>query len=228
MHVIPISKIPTGVKIAYEDGFDELGRRIISYYSKCNKPDLEPHLQMLQKREDLVVVEIGVWKGDNAERLCEELDIKKMYLIDPYDKYEEWDFPNANNDISKAETEARDKLSEYDFITWIRDHSDNAVTEIEDEIDYVYIDGNHSYDFVKSDLDNYYELLADDGVIAGDDIHFSGVAQAVSEFAVERNLQPHFEKEFPDWYFINNRRPDPSVDYMFTPEDVHAALSERY
>ncbi|MFB6186102.1 MAG: class I SAM-dependent methyltransferase [Halobacteriaceae archaeon] len=226
-HMIPIKKLPTAIEIARRDGLRQLGKKIASYYAPNRKPKIEPHLQMLQGREDLVVAEIGVWRGNNARRLCEILDIEKLYLIDPYDKYDEWDFPHAHEDISHAENEARDKLSEYDCVTWIKDYSDEAAKQIECNLDYVYVDGNHSYEFVKSDLELYYDLLAEDGIIAGDDIHFSGVALAVSEFAVGQDLQPHFEKLCSDWYFIKGMERRPSQDYIFTPENVYETLSER-
>lgn len=91
----------------------------------------------------------------------------------------------------------------------------------------MYIDGNHSYEYVKSDLNDYYDLLSDNGVIAGDDIHWSGVAQAVVEFAVENSLQPHFEKHSSDWYFIKNKQTDPTIDYKHTPENVYKTLYGR-
>ena len=225
--MIPINKIPTAIEIARRDGLQQLGKSIASYYSSNPTSEVEPHLQMLQEQEELIIAEIGVWKGDNAQRLCEILDIEKMYLIDPYNKYEDWDFPHAHDNISQAEKEARKKLNDYEFITWLKDYSDDAAEKIEEELDYVYVDGNHSYDFVKSDLRNYYELLSDNGIIAGDDIHFSGVALAVSEFAVEHNLQPHFEVSHPDWYFIKGKEPDPSLDYIYTPENVYDTLSEK-
>ena len=219
-----LKKVLIAIRIARDDGFRQLGKRTASYFAQKKEP--EPHLQLLQQRDDLTVAEVGVWKGDNAQRLCEILDISKLYLIDPYDEYDEYSEAKSNAErLSRAEMEARRKLAEYPFITWITDYSDSAIEKIDDRLDYIYIDGNHSYEFVKADIENYYELLADDGIIAGDDIHFTGVAQAVSEFAVERNLQPHIEFGSPDWYFIKNREMDPSVEYMHTPEDVYDTIS---
>lgn len=230
--MIPIRKAPTAIQILRKEGFRGLGRCIASYYAPnkqqdptSNRKHLEPHLQMLKQREDLVVAEIGVWKGENAERICELLDVRKIYLIDPYDEYEEYN--EGKSDISRltnAESEAHNRLKGYSYIEWIKDYSTKAVEKIDDELDYIYIDGNHAYKFVKSDIVNYYELLSEDGILAGDDIHFSGVAQAVSEFAVENNIQPHFEKISPDWYFINNHNMNPSFEYKHTPEDVDSTI----
>lgn len=41
--------------------------------------------------ENLVGAEIGVFKGENAKRLLDYLDIDKLYLIDPYGGFEDYD-----------------------------------------------------------------------------------------------------------------------------------------
>lgn len=220
LSVIPFEKLPIAINIAREEGIEELARSVVSYYTTDS--NVEPHLQMLQQREDLVVAEIGVWKGDNAERLCNLLDIEKLYLIDPYDEYEEYKENKSETiKLQKAHSEAKHKLNKYSFVNWIKDYSDQAIQEISEDLDYVYVDGNHSYDYVKEDLENYFEILSNDGILAGDDIHYSGVAQAVTEFAIEHDLQPHFERNTPDWYFIKNQTIGPLREYRYTPENVH-------
>ena len=55
--------------------------------------------------------------------------------------------------------------------------------------DLVYIDGTHQYAAVKRDLQMYWQLLSDDGVLLGDDyLAWPGVTQAANEFANENNL----------------------------------------
>jgi predicted O-methyltransferase YrrM len=59
--------------------------------------------------------------------------------------------------------------------------------------DFIYIDGNHSYDAVKDDLTKWYPKLKKGGLIAGDDYsklaeeklfnYNFGVKRAVDEFA---------------------------------------------
>ena len=56
-----------------------------------------------------------------------------------------------------------------DRIHIIREFSSKAISQIPDQIDFLYIDGNHSYPFVKQDLELYYPKLKSTGYILGDD-----------------------------------------------------------
>jgi hypothetical protein len=56
-----------------------------------------------------------------------------------------------------------------DRIHVIREFSSKAISQIPDQIDFLYIDGNHSYRFVKQDLELYYPKLKSTGYILGDD-----------------------------------------------------------
>lgn len=166
----------------------------------------EKHIQRLQEQEDLVIAEIGVAWGENAERLLSKLDVEEMYLIDPYEAYAEYDSDRSNiEEMRFAKKEAHQRLDSHANINWIEKFSDEAVTEIDRELDYVYIDGNHDYRFVKNDMENYYPLLKAGGILAGHDMDWSGVSQAFVEFAVENDLQPHLERYHPDWYFVKGQ-----------------------
>jgi hypothetical protein len=56
--------------------------------------------------------------------------------------------------------------------------------------DVVYIDAAHEYEPVLRDLRLYWKLLADDGVLVGDDyIGWAGVTRAANEFAAELKTQ---------------------------------------
>jgi hypothetical protein len=61
--------------------------------------------------------------------------------------------------------------------------------------DFIYIDGNHLYPFVKQDLDLYWPKVKHGGYLAGDDYGVegwwgNGVQIAVDEFAQEQSLSP--------------------------------------
>ena len=45
---------------------------------------------------------------------------------------------------------------------------------IEQQFDAVFIDGNHSYEYVKKDLENYWHKVRDGGIIAMHDVNFEG------------------------------------------------------
>jgi predicted O-methyltransferase YrrM len=54
--------------------------------------------------------------------------------------------------------------------------------------DLIYIDASHEYEDVIDDLEAYFPLLSDKGIIFGDDYGWSGVKQAVDEFVVKNQL----------------------------------------
>lgn len=70
-----------------------------------------------------------------------------------------------------------------------REASADAVSAFPDEyFDWVYLDGNHQYDFVKNDLESFCRKTKSNGLIAGDDYgrrNWPGVTQAVDEFVAE-------------------------------------------
>lgn len=58
------------------------------------------------------------------------------------------------------------------------------------QFDLIYIDAAHEYKPAKRDIEAYYDLLADDGLLIGDDyINWPGVTQAADEFVAERRLR---------------------------------------
>lgn len=171
-----------------------------------------PFERLAIKGEELTGCEIGVYKGNHSESLLKSSSIKKLYLIDPYDMYDSYVEGHAHYGVdqvplSEAQKEAIDRLSEFcDKIVWLNLTSDVACKKITEQLDFVYIDGNHAYDFVKADIENYYPLLKSGGILGGHDFYngycgeHDGVVKAVSEFAVNNNLA--LKVELPDWWVV--------------------------
>ena len=68
----------------------------------------------------------------------------------------------------------------------IQDRSDNAIKQFLDKgyrgkVDFIFIDGDHSYEGAKSDVVNYLPLLADGGVMCGHDYQYEPLRRAVDE-----------------------------------------------
>ena len=145
------------------------------------------------------VIEIGCAAGNNALNVLKNLNITEYIIIDPYDKYED-DYDDYDRGrLIAMRKEAESKLSSYsDKITWIYDYSDKAFSQISGKIDFIYIDGNHSYEYVQSDLENYSNLLADTFVFGGHDIDQPGVTRAFIEF-ISKNKYGSYRIHDPDW-----------------------------
>jgi len=157
-------------------------------------------------KSELMGVEIGVYGGENVKSILKILPIKKIYLIDPYEKYENYKEDALNN----VEQKAHKKLIKYkEKIIWIKKRSIDALKDIPNELDFVYIDGNHSYNFVKKDMKEYYKKLKIGGVLAGHDIENGielndGVTRAFVEFVSENHLKPYIL--YPDWWIVKGEK----------------------
>ena len=164
----------------------------------------------LKGKKDLIGVEIGVFEADHALSLLENLDIKKLYLVDPYEMYDDYDEGNKHygvdqSPLNKAKEIAHKKLELYrDKIIWIEKYSNDAVVDIPSNLDFVYIDGNHQEEYVYIDIANYIKKIQG-GVIGGHDFYngfqrdHDGVIKAVTKYSFENNLE--LQVELPDWWF---------------------------
>jgi predicted O-methyltransferase YrrM len=56
--------------------------------------------------------------------------------------------------------------------------------------DLVFIDGDHSYEGCRRDIEAYRKLIAPGGILAGHDYHWPGVQQAVDELLTDVVLGP--------------------------------------
>lgn len=103
--------------------------------------------------------------------------------------------------------QAKRKIQHFeDKITFIRKKSEDAVGHVPDNLDFVYIDGNHAYEFVKRDIKLYYPKLKRGGVLGGDnfDSIYPGVARAVLEFTDKHHLTIHGARSDAsyEWWII--------------------------
>jgi len=121
--------------------------------------------------ENGVFVEIGTHSGDFAQHILSCSSNSKLYCIDPYISYNEYDDAINNITGDKLYFDTRNKLKSLygDRVIFIRKFSEEAVNDIPDEIDFLYIDGNHRYKYVQKDLELYYQKVKKNCYIIGDD-----------------------------------------------------------
>ena len=144
-----------------------------------------------------------MWLGDNALNILKNLpNLKKLILIDPYLPYVDGDINNKTVTVPPRAEVAAQKLAKYaDKLEWRFFKSlDAAKLFHAEELDFVYIDGDHTYENVKAELDAYWPLIKRGGVMGGHDINFYGVMRAVGEFAQENQLHPRTDEQ--DWWIV--------------------------
>src|SRR4029079_14200850 len=79
-----------------------------------------------------------------------------------------------------------------DVITPLPTTSDNAAIILRSlgaQFDMVYVDAAHEYDAAKRDIENYYNLLADNGLLIVDDyMVWEGPTRSANEAAKQHNI----------------------------------------
>lgn len=145
-------------------------------------------VELILKNKYKIGAEIGTADGKNAFPLLSNTNIK-LFCVDPYIKYNEYtNDTKANQDIlCKLKEKAYCILQPYfdnKRCIHIEDTSKNACRQIEDEsLDFVFIDANHDYKFVKEDIKIWKPKVKKGGLISGHDYcsDFPGTIKAVNE-----------------------------------------------
>ena len=165
-------------------------------------PKNDPRLFLLKELpKGSVGAEVGAWKGSFSKRILAHVTPQKLYLIDPY-KYIA-DYENAWYGGMSGGQEKMDEVYQsvadrfaneikINQLEIIRKESDEGINLLKDnELDWIYIDGNHMYEFVKKDLHNSWEKVKVGGLLTGDDYGLKGwwddgVTKAVDEFVIDK------------------------------------------
>ena len=141
-------------------------------------------------------VEIGVNEGLNIFEVAKNNEKLKIYGVDPYKVQEEntlyekkigevQKFNRKRYDNDSLNMIRRRMLKEslkYSNLKIIIDTSVNASKQFDKEsIDFVFIDGDHSYESVKNDIKYWESKVKENGLIMGHDYNWGDVARAVGE-----------------------------------------------
>lgn len=141
-----------------------------------------------------LMAEIGVWRAGTSERLLAAHHDLRMILVDPWKQaepgssYATSGSINANTEHESAYVYATLRLKRFaDRITVHRMASTDAAPQVEDaSLDLVFLDGDHSYEGVSTDIDAWRSKVRQGGWIGGHDFgekkhRFPGVERAVRE-----------------------------------------------
>ena len=180
------------------------------------KEDGEFLLRHIQKHKPKNFLEIGIFHGVTSRNVCELL--KKMHGNDF--KFTGIDLFLNDNEISKDEFIPKTKFSNplktlyYNYILrldpytlesvmkLLKDFNDNINIIKGDSnkilknlniknIDYVFLDGGHKYETVKSDLTCLINIIKNNGLILCDDYDLTyapGVKKAIDEYVLLYNF----------------------------------------
>lgn len=157
----------------------------------------------------MTMVEIGSFRGVSSSVFEKYFD--KVYCVDP------WNIArNIVGDLGDEHfmAEIEKKFDEnVEKCIKIKEMSEDAYRGFKNEsIDLVYIDGNHTYDYVKCDLINWFDKVKSTGYITGHDYNLGGVKNAIQNVY---NLDPSIILDDSSWIIkksdILNNRSEPKI-----------------
>ena len=137
-----------------------------------------------------VIVEIGSWKGKSTVCLAKGAlagNKSKVYAVDPHkDSMEHKEFMEGKSTFEEFEENIK-SAGVKDCVEPLVKASKEAVSLITKPVEFVFIDGSHEYDDVKSDFELWYPKLIDGGIIALHDTLWWPGPRKVCETYVHRS-----------------------------------------
>jgi hypothetical protein len=134
-------------------------------------------------------VEVGVAFGGHAESMLRDAEIEHLWSVDPYRHQVAYDDP------MNVDQERFDRIYEFTSsrlakfgtrVTLLRQTSEEAVSLVPNDIDFVYIDAIHTCEAVWRDIWRWARKVRQGGIIGGHDYghsDFPGVKVAVDAFS---------------------------------------------
>jgi hypothetical protein len=145
-------------------------------------------------------VEIGVHRGSFSRDILRDWKGEKLWMVDPWlHQVQGYDNPlnHSTAEFQEVLIDAIRGVWEYGTrFNIIRDYSQNASRCFPNEFfDFIYIDGNHSFEAVTEDCQAWFPKLKPGGLFAGHDyldglrkgVKF-GVKSAVNQFMKDKGL----------------------------------------
>lgn len=131
------------------------------------------------------MIEIGSYMGESTMLFSSTGLFNTVYSIDPHSGNEEFNsLYNYDWNYIKQEFNTNTRFS--DNIKYLQEYSYNVYHYFKDgSIDFIYIDGDHTYESVQKDLNFYLPKLKKGGIIGGHDyydIAWPEVCRAVDEY----------------------------------------------
>jgi predicted O-methyltransferase YrrM len=132
--------------------------------------------------QKIVGLELGTHYGCLTKSILSECQNVKLYTVDPWSHQDGNLFEAARpqDDMDKMRAHAENALKEYgDRVKILPMTSDQAFKEIDEQLDFVWIDGDHTISTVKRDIMNGINAVKPGGILGGHD--YATVKQAIDE-----------------------------------------------
>ena len=150
-------------------------------------------------------LEIGSYAGQSAEIFLKSEKVETLFCVDAWTNgYDDKDGASSS-DMILVEKAFDSRMEPFDNMTKIKGWSYDVVSQFDDEsLDVVYIDGTHTYDGVKRDIELYLPKVKKEGLICGHDYNTSPWEE-VTEAIIEVLGKPHVKFADGSWLIFKKR-----------------------
>jgi len=164
--------------------------------------------------------EVGVQSGRNAKVMFDLIPDLKLYLVDPYKNHDYSSYKWDEAFMRRTRRRTHRRLSGRNTV-YMDQFSEDAVREIPyNSLDFVYIDGDHSYDYVMMDVILWGRKIRKGGIISGHDYYYNNdrqsrqakVTAAINDYTRIHKINPWFITDkntykekgdgYPSWFWV--------------------------
>ena len=137
-------------------------------------------------------VEIGTFKGEFSKKILEDWS-GKLYMVDVWRQLDDYDDMSNNKYYQTAFNDASNNIKGFEDRAFMMRMDSSSASELftDETLDFVYIDANHTYDYVKEDIKNWYPKVKSGGLIMGHDY-------------IPDNLYQNGDKDIPLYLFTGD------------------------
>lgn len=155
-----------------------------------------------------VGVEVGVLSGGNARQIMSTWQGQLLHLVDPWEKVDPKIYRETQGwPVDECYKECQKLAAEYPGrIMLHKAYSPDITVDFwDDTLDWVYLDGNHSYEAVSSDIRAWWPKVKSGGLLCGHDFyreHTDGkccdVEPAVLDWCSEVGIKEPYVTRYPE------------------------------
>jgi len=185
-------------------------------------------IEILREAGFKVGAEIGVATGRYSKWLCAGIPDLKLFLVDPYTAYSEYvehHDDEGQKILNDCYVKAQERVAKYNC-EFVRKPSMDALKDFNDNsLDFVFIDGNHSFQYVVNDIAEWSKKVKPGGIVAGHDfwrstqvsslyvdglsprekVKLCQVKDAVEGWTYANQIKPWFvatNDKCPAWFYV--------------------------
>lgn len=156
--------------------------------------------EMIDRFDNATFIELGTGWGQSTSYMATMIKRSgkniMFYTVDFFEPYDD----NGRPEHIIFDTVKKNLESLEDYVTIIKGRTDEVCTRFPDNhFDFIFLDANHSYEYVKYDLALWYPKLKEGGVFAGHDWQMDDVRRAVSEYFSDKQILLYDLNTIPSW-----------------------------